>query len=360
MRTFLSAAVVGLGVFVSILGQGLVLGMDENILRAHSQSETGDFTLLSEQKTPRLPPQLSPELPWTDRLILPAVLIENDIQIPIQVIGYNPDRQPAIFDSDTWCMNGSWPTTHDHVAIGNGLLPLLDSTESITISLQQQNKSQVAGRFQTSCTINTHNLALDATSIWMPIAHLEQFSGFHNLRTQILSRSPLPKSKDWVLYSARDRAEPMLKVNRIRKQVLLSIYFIIILISSLGITSTILMAIDERRRELALLRSLGLSRFRIVQLILYEQFIVVWISSVLAASIAGMINHYWNIHGLDLSQQLNALGSTSISLLLYTQFSWLWIILCIVGTCIIALLPAAWCTYRYSNVQPAQLLRGKR
>jgi len=356
-RSILSSLVIALGVFVAILGQGLVMGIDENVMRAHTQSETGDFVLIAEENSPIPLPDLSAHQNWTDRLILPAEIIENGIQIPIQIIGYNPQKQSSVFQAQTWCQNGKWPYEKNHIGIGSGLTSLLDSTKTITIALETKNNIQVAGVFDTSCIIHTHNLALDSISVWLPISTLETLSQYRQERTHILSRNPLPSSTGWAQYTATQRAEPMLAVNRIRKKVLQSIYGIIILIASLGITSTILITIDQRRSELAILRALGLSKIQLLTIILYEQLLIVLLSSLLAATISGYLNYYWSIRGIDLSQQLQGLGSTSVSLVLYTEFSWSWMLICILSTIMIALLPTAVFTYFHQNLEPATLLR---
>src|SRR5437773_12513470 len=58
-------------------------------------------------------------------------------------------------------------------------------------------------------------------------------------------------------------------INRIFALILLILYFAL-LIASLGIGATMIMSVSDRRREIGLLRSKGVSRLQITRLLLGE------------------------------------------------------------------------------------------
>ena len=75
------------------LGHGLVMGIDESILRGYTMSATGDFILETEDSKLLPIPSVFETEQWTDRLVVHATIIEDDIQIPIVFMGYNTKRR---------------------------------------------------------------------------------------------------------------------------------------------------------------------------------------------------------------------------------------------------------------------------
>ena len=92
-RNFLTGLVLLLCVSLAILGQGLVAGIDESIIRGYTKSATGDFILEPKDSVPLTLPLLDDSLQWTDRLVVDATIIENNIQIPIVLMGYNKKQR---------------------------------------------------------------------------------------------------------------------------------------------------------------------------------------------------------------------------------------------------------------------------
>jgi ABC-type lipoprotein release transport system permease subunit len=363
MRNTLTGTILLLSTFVSIFGHGLVMGLDENILRAQTQSASGDFLLQpTEESAIQLPTISDNNLLWTDRLLIKAELIEHDVRIPITLIGYNPQKRNSVFATNTWNKEGDWPQNRNEVAIGSGLYAMLDNPQKTTIAILSSTLGMNARRFRTTSIIHTQNPVLDSYGIWLPNHILEDFVGTKDKRTHILIRGTPPTSipKGWSIRSAQEIAAPMLNVNSVRKKVLLSIYTLIMLIAVIGITSTTLMNIQERKRELALLRALGLSKNKILRLIFIEQIILSSFFILIGACIAGSINHHYSIVGFDLTTQSQALGSLSVSLMLYTHFSWIWITISILGTVCIATTPTLITAWFTSGIQPAQLIRAPR
>ena len=334
------------------------MGMDENVLRAYTQSESADILFQTEDSTPKTIPTISKEYTWTDRLILHAEIIESDIHIPIVLIGYNEKTQSSVFQSTHWLSSGKWPQNPPDIVMGKQLYALLENPKQPTIALFSETIGHNARIMNTSGILQTHNPKFDNNSIWLPNSILEQFSGYNNQRTHILFRNKAPQpSSEWISQTAKELASPMLTINSVRKSVLLCIYSIIMLISIIGMISTTLVTMEERKKEFALLRAMGCSRKDILRLILIEQSILSVLYISLGALFGTLFNMYYHQHGFDLSAQSSTLGSLSVSLILYTHFSWSWIMASMVLTYALATIPNSFFIWQQSNIQPAELIR---
>ena len=356
-RNTLTGLVLLLCVSLAILGHGLVMGIDTSILRGYTKSATGDFILETKDSKPLALPTLSQSFQWTDRLVVKATIIEDDIQIPVVLVGYNTKRREKIFSTQDWLTSGSWPQQEHDIATGYQLHSMLSNQEKPTIAIEDPALGLYAQSYTLSGVVRTNNPALDSRSIWLPNETLSKLLNTQTLRNQILFKGEPPTStpNGWLLSSAYDKAESMLSINKVRKRVLTSLYIIILAMAIIGLISTTLVNMDERNKELALLRSLGMNKHSITTMIITEQLILSTLFVVMGAFLSGGINYYLSENGIDLSSQSQALGSISVSLLLYTHFSIKWILLSIMGTIFLSILPPLFFVWRSSSIQPIEL-----
>ena len=361
-RNFLTGIVLLFGVSLAILGHGLVMGIDESILKGYTESSTSDFVLETRSGLPQSKPELPSSLSWTDRLVVEATIIEEDIRIPILLTGYNRQRRGAVFSVDQWLKEGIWPENKNEVSIGVQLHNTLSTPQKITISVQNKEFGTHARRYTSSGVIQTNNPALDSRTVWLPNEELSALlNSTPEQRTHLLFKEIAPPfvPTGWQLSSALKKAEAMLSVNSIRKNVLLSLYGIILAMAIIGLISTTLVNMDERSKELALLRSLGMSKQSIMMVVIVEQLILSLLFVGIGAFLSGALNLYFSTTGFDLSSQSAALGSLSVSLLLYTSFSWTWIFVSIISTIVLSVIPPMYFVWRACDKQPIQLFTGQ-
>ena len=356
-RNILTGLVLLLSISLAILGHGLVMGIDESILRGYTMSATGDFVLETKSTNPLPLPPLSDSLTWTDRLVVEATIIEDDIQIPIVLMGYNSKRRASLFSTKDWLTSGIWPQQARDIAVGYQLHSMLSNQENITIAIEHPTLGLYAQNYTISGVTKTNNPALDSRAIWLPNTTLSTLLNSKDHRNKILCKGSPPSEipKDWILSSAFDKAKSMLSINTVRKRVLTALYILVLAMAIIGLISTTLVQMDERTKELALLRSLGMNKRSIITMIITEQTILSTIFVLFGAFLSGSVNYYLSEYGIDLSSQSEALGSLSVSLLLYTQFSWIWIGISICGTIFLSILPPLFFVWRANLVQPIEL-----
>ena len=83
------------------------------------------------------------------------------------------------------------------------------------------------------------------------------------------------------------------------------IAFLLFILSFLGISNTILMAILERTRESAMMRALGMSDAQMIITYMLEAGFIGFIGSVLGIALGALINYPFVLHGMDFSTMAN-------------------------------------------------------
>lgn len=100
------------------------------------------------------------------------------------------------------------------------------------------------------------------------------------------------------------------------------IFLIIILMAlGFGIVNTMLMVVLERIKELGMLMAIGMNKWRVFSMIMYETVILSLIGGILGMLSSSVILHFWADKGLNLSMVAKGLESIGYSAVIYPQIS---------------------------------------
>lgn len=103
------------------------------------------------------------------------------------------------------------------------------------------------------------------------------------------------------------------------------VFLILILIMVvIGIINTVLMSVLERTREFGLLRALGINRTTLIELVIFETFILSLLAVFAGWLVGGGIHLWFTTHGLDLSKLVGegtAIAGTYMDPVVYTELS---------------------------------------
>ena len=245
------------------------------------------------------------------------------------------------------------------------LYAMLSNKEYLTIAVEDPELGLYARSYTTSGVVQTKNPALDSLVLsGFPMRLYPVLSTLQDVRNQILfkklrQQKLLPKRLG--MSSAYDKAEPMLSINTVRKRVLISLYTIILAMAIIGLISTTLVHMDERRKELALLRSLGMSTRSITTLVSTEQFITsaVFVLFGCGHKREASITFFPRMESIFPIKR--KLWVRLLCLYCSTRtFSWIWMLLSIIGTIFFSILPPVFFVWKASLVSPIELFGTQR
>ncbi len=138
------------------------------------------------------------------------------------------------------------------------------------------------------------------------------------------------------------------------KTALFLVLLLIILVASLNIISSLLMTVMSRRSEIALLRTLGASKWEIKR-IFFKLGIIIGVSGIIAGTILGFIG-IWVLKTFDIVPlSVDVYGFSKLPVdLTTTDF-----VSIIVGTIIIVILSSLYPSFKASSTDPLKVLRNE-
>ena len=173
---------------------------------------------------------------------------------------------------------------------------------------------------------------MDAMMVWLPLHSLEELIGVKDSYSQISVRLRGDRSAassfmakqsfhGWTGSTATEEVAEQLRLNRFRKKAISFVSGLLLLIAIIGLNNTMMMRCFQRKKELGVLRAIGLSPKQIILLFQLEGILVGFLSGLVASLLGGGGSYYFSREGFDLTSLSSSAGTANIPPILYTHFS---------------------------------------
>jgi putative ABC transport system permease protein len=384
-RTLITSVAVVFGVALSILGWGLVDGLDENSLRASGTTIAGDVLLrpdtyptdgseyplgLSTAVSPELAKALDARGKWTTRVFFSSKLVKGAESARVVGIGYDPAHEDDVFPRSSWTVDGAWPHAGvDQVAVGTGLARLLALSKGDSVVVEARTRAGAinALSYTVSGVVGTDNAALDSLGMWLPMDATTSLLQLEGERTHLALKldhgtadeaAAALTGNGWFAQTNRQECADVIALNGIRRRALMVLVGVIMAIAATGIANTVVMSVYERVREIGTLLALGMRKAQIRSLFLLEGAVMGVSAGVLGAGLGvGAVVH-WQRVGIALpTDTLQNVGSFPISATLFTHFSWQATLISFVFGIGVAIAASVWPARYAANLNPADAVR---
>lgn len=389
-RSLITATPVLVGVMMTLLGWGLINGIDQAVILGQIRSDTGHLRvfaegyldteaeakldllvdepavverLLGDGLTPRLHPRLS----------FRGELSDGRNALVARGLGIEPDTFFTDFDLPLESAYEGEETGLEPMWIGAGLAAdfKVAAGDILTVLARTRYGSYTAEDFHIAGLVRSKNPAIDNAAFLIPLAVAQQLLDCDEAVSEVVAFLPsraaalnLPPqleprlaSHGLGLQTWRQRAEPILEVNRLRRKFLAMLVGIIILVAATGIANTVVMAAFERIREIGTLRALGLQGAGVVRLFLLEALMIG-----VAGATAGCGLGAWIVHllrdGLDLSAMTQASGANiSMSTVLYFALDPAHLLIAFIIGLGATLVAALYPSIKFSRLSPTEAMK---
>jgi len=134
-------------------------------------------------------------------------------------------------------------------------------------------------------------------------------------------------------------------------------YAIFFIAMAFGIVNTLMMAIGERTREIGVLLAVGMTRARLVALIILESFFIACLAVIAGLGIGLLVVGWFEHRGIDLSAFAEGMDLFGLAHVIRPSLAASDIAKSIAGTFLIALLFSCWPAWRASSLMPVKALR---
>jgi putative ABC transport system permease protein len=385
-RTLISSIAVVAGVAIMIVGTGLVDGLNEGVIRAQINSQSGHLDIRPPglehsgvvnpvDELVAVPAALNQSLEGytvAHRLLFDARVIAGADAVRGLGVGYTASDS-EVFLRDSQDLKGQWPESLSEpgLVLGKGVASLLqlEVGDRVTLETRTTGGALNAMSWPVSGIVHAHNPAVDNFAVFLPMDQAQSLVVAPG-PSQIAIRLPKRGRADslaaelqtqmpdgWSVESYTVAAESLMELNKIREKALRLMIFIILAIAATGIANTVIMSVYERIREVGTLAAMGMNPAQIRSLFLMEGAAMGLCASVVGACLGAKVNHYFSTVGFDVGNLPDASSRVPFSTTIYTAFSTSMVLVAVVFGVSVAVLASVWPARFAAGLDPATAVR---
>lgn len=391
-RTLLASAAVVVGIFYLVVGQAFIGGFEESIIRGATDATLGHIALQPKdypdepltfplddllEPDPATLAWLEQQEAWTARLNFQVTVVHGAESMRAQGIAYDPGRDSAVFSRATWSSDGEEPTTaSDGILIGHMLAGNLEVAKGDEVVLQVRTAAGAINAMPVTIAgvLSSGNPMLDAMAIFVTrdlAQELVRTDRSNQISVLLADRDdvgeaqaalePIVAGAGMEVLTWVEETKDLLAMQQVRRTMLNVLVGMLLLMSSMAIANTILMAAHERVREIGTLRAMGMSRSGVLGLFLAEGSMMGAVAGLAGAIPGAAIAWRYSVTPIDFGKLMEssaqAGASLSFSSFVYTEFSAPIVVIPLVISFFVALVASIYPAITASAMEPADAVR---
>lgn len=254
---------------------------------------------------------------YSKRIILNGMLSNSNGSYGIQVKGVDPIEEVKVTNTYKKVIEGEYfkSEKENTILVGKKLAERLNLKlkSKVVITFQDENYELTSLLYRVEGIFRSGNSRYDEANVFVKnvsiTKNLPNFSGYHEipilltdieLRNQV-KNDLISKNSNNLIEGWDDISKDLAYANEMLAAVLYIFMMIILSGLSFGIVNTMLMAILERRKEIGMLMSIGMSRFKIFLMISFETMFLSIVALPIGLILSYSIVEYYSVVGIDLS-----------------------------------------------------------
>lgn len=254
---------------------------------------------------------------YTKRIILNGMLSNSNGSYGIQIKGVNPETEKKVTNTHEKLIEGEYFNSKrdNTILVGKKLADKLNLNlkSKVVITFQDEFNELTSLLYRVEGIFKSGNSRYDESNVFVKnlsiTKNLPSFTGIHEipiLLTDIELRSSVKKdliqlSQNNIVETWDDISKDLAYANEMLAAVLYIFMMIILTGLSFGIVNTMLMAILERKKEIGMLMSIGMNRYKIFLMICFETTFLSMIALPFGIISSYLIVEYYSVVGIDLS-----------------------------------------------------------
>tara|TARA_B100000575_G_scaffold35005_1_gene23597 strand:- start:7803 stop:9029 length:1227 start_codon:yes stop_codon:yes gene_type:complete len=254
---------------------------------------------------------------YSKRIILNGMLSNSNGSYGIQVKGIDPEQEKMVTNTFEKIIEGEYfKSKRDNtILVGKKLADRLNLKlkSKVVVTFQDENYDLTSLLFRVEGIYRSGNSRYDESNVFVRNDNIKKnlpaFSGYHELPillTDINLRNEVKKdlskiSEENIVEGWDDISKELAYANEMLAAVLYIFMMIILFGLSFGIVNTMLMAILERKKEIGMLMSIGMNRYKIFMMISFETIFLSLVALPVGLFSSYLIVEYYSVVGIDLS-----------------------------------------------------------
>ncbi len=322
----------------------------------------------------------------TERIVFSVMLNDGVNEVPSMGIGINLNTDKDVFKLEEYLIEGEYIKENEDISeaniiIGSRLAVLLELGigDYITIVFRTLYGGLEAWDVMISGIISTGSYSIDNAVFYisLPIAQqmLEMDNSISEIAIRFESDNNLNERLDKVnsilkngengengekieILSWKKLVEDFLRLHKMKTVGSNIMLALIVILSSVGIVNTMVMASFERTREIGMLMALGMRGIKISILFLIEGALIGLLGSIIGCFIGGAITYYWATVGYSLGGSYEDMDiGYPIKDIFYSDFNIITLFGILIFGVFISVLASWYPAHRAANLNPVDALR---
>ena len=254
---------------------------------------------------------------YSKRIVLNGMLSNSNGSYGIQVKGIDPEEEVKVTNTYEKIIDGEYfKSKRDNtILVGKKLADKLNLNlkSKVVITFQDENYELTSLLFRVEGIFRSGNSRYDEMNVFVKnksiTKNLPGFNGYHEMPILLsdielrgeVKKDLIPISSDNIVEGWDDISKELAYANEMLSAVLYIFMMIILSGLSFGVINTMLMAILERRKEIGMLMSIGMNRYKIFMMISFETIFLSLIALPFGLITSYLIVEYYSVVGIDLS-----------------------------------------------------------
>ena len=254
---------------------------------------------------------------YSKRIVLNGMLSNSNGSYGIQVKGIDPDEEIKVTNTYEKIIDGEYfrSKRDNTILVGKKLADKLNLKlkSKVVITFQDENYELTSLLYRVEGIFRSGNSRYDEMNVFVKnksiIKNLPGFNGYHEMPILLsdielrgeVKKDLIPLSSDNIVEGWDDISKELAYANEMLSAVLYIFIMIILSGLSFGVVNTMLMAILERRKEIGMLMSIGMNRYKIFMMISFETIFLSLIALPFGLITSYLIVEYYSVVGIDLS-----------------------------------------------------------
>ena len=254
---------------------------------------------------------------YSKRIVLNGMLSNSNGSYGIQVKGIDPDEEIKVTNTHEKIIDGEYfrSKRDNTILVGKKLADKLNLKlkSKVVITFQDENYELTSLLFRVEGIFRSGNSRYDEMNVFVQnksiTKNLPGFNGYHEMPILLsdielrgeVKKDLIPLSSDNIVEGWDDISKELSYANEMLSAVLYIFMMIILSGLSFGVINTMLMAILERRKEIGMLMSIGMNRYKIFMMISFETIFLSLVALPFGLITSFLIVEYYSVVGIDLS-----------------------------------------------------------
>lgn len=398
-RTIITFCAISFGLAAIIIGKSLMDGVDlqaqKNLINtdtAHLKiyaagyfEERNELPLTSIIDEPKQIIPLIKSVPEIKavaaRVNFSALMIKGTQELGCKTIGIDPKDDPQVFNLRRSLKEGRFLSKGSESMLAGVDLAQdfgLKIGDLVTIEMLTADSARNALDLEVVGLFDTGNPLIDNNTVFIPLDLAQQAlnidTGVTEIAVKLYHINQLRKTEnkiDQLLSSLNTNSQShrwdeiagdFLEISKIKIKAMGIISLIMIIIATLGITNTMLMAMIERTKEIGMMASMGMKIKDIMTLFILEGGVIGFFGSILGCLMGIIGSIYLEIYGWDISyfgEEIKQIAAAAYPIkdVYYADLSWSTVIFVLVFGIFVSIVASSYAAWRAARLDPAEALR---